>query len=286
MQTRKLTDLKATNPYLRMGTDVSDLEKSIKTVGLIAPLVISEDNVILAGARRYQALLNLGYTEAAVTVVDRGPLERELVSIDENLVRKDLSKMEIESHLRRARAIYMELNPAVETPKTEDDAPEVEVLPAEGFLNMVSEKTGLSPKQIHEAIKRDEMSSPIVKEARKNGELSLSQTNEIVKLSQKDQLHAIEHAKELPVRDLKKFVKIANKEGVEKAMQATPAEPFSREYLEINAGIKKLLKKFKQLELEGIEAEDFPEETQKLLSELQIVANLGASSVAYNELRT
>lgn len=286
MQTRKLTDLKATNPYLRMGTDVSDLEKSIKTVGLIAPLVISEDNVILAGARRYQALLNLGYTEAAVTVVDRGPLERELVSIDENLVRKDLSKMEIESHLRRARAIYMELNPAVETPKTEDDAPEVEVLPAEGFLNMVSEKTGLSPKQIHEAIKRDEMSSPIVKEARKNGELSLSQTNEIVKLSQKDQLHAIEHAKELPVRDLKKFVKIANKEGVEKAMQATPAEPFSREYLEINAGIKKLLKKFKQLELEGIEAEDFPEETQKLLSELQIVANLGASSMAYNELRT
>lgn len=286
MQTRKLTDLKATNPYLRMGTDVSDLEKSIKTVGLIAPLVISEDNVILAGARRYQALLNLGYTEAAVTVVDRGPLERELVSIDENLVRKDLSKMEIESHLRRARAIYMELNPAVETPKTEDDAPEVEVLPAEGFLNMVSEKTGLSPKQIHEAIKRDEMSSPIVKEARKNGELSLSQTNEIVKLSQKDQLHAIEHAKELPVRDLKKFVKIANKEGVEKAMQATPAEPFSREYLEINAGIKKLLKKFKQLELEGIEAEDFPEETQKLLSELQIVANLGSSSVAYNELRT
>ncbi len=286
MQTRKLTDLKATNPYLRMGTDVSDLEKSIKTVGLIAPLVISEDNVILAGARRYQALLNLGYTEAAVTVVDRGPLERELVSIDENLVRKDLSKMEIESHLRRARAIYMELNPAVETPKTEDDAPEVEVLPAEGFLNMVSEKTGLSPKQIHEAIKRDEMSSPIVKEARKKGELSLSQTNEIVKLSQKDQLHAIEHAKELPVRDLKKFVKIANKEGVEKAMQATPAEPFSREYLEINAGIKKLLKKFKQLELEGIEAEDFPEETQKLLSELQIVANLGSSSVAYNELRT
>jgi ParB family chromosome partitioning protein len=251
-----------------MGTDVSDLEKSIKTVGLIAPLVISEDNVILAGARRYQALLNLGYTEAAVTVIERGPLEKELVSIDENLVRKDLSKMEIESHLRRARAIYMELNPVVVTP-------EVEVLPAEGFLNMVSEKTGLSPKQIHEAIKRDEMSSPIVKEARKNGELSLSQTNEIVKLSQKDQLHAIEHVKELPVRDIKKFVKIANKEGVERAMQATPAEPFSREYLEINAGLKKLLKKFKQLELEGIETEDFPEETQKLLSELQIAVGGG-----------
>ena len=58
-------------------------------------------------------------------------------------------------------------------------------------------------------------------------------------------------------------------------MQATPAEPFSREYLEINAGLKKLLKKFKQLELEGIETEDFPEETQKLLSELQIAVGGG-----------
>lgn len=276
MQTRKLTDLKATNPYLRMGTDVSDLEKSIKTVGLIAPLVISEDNVILAGARRYQALLNLGFTEAPVTVVDKGPLEKELVSIDENLVRKDLSKMEIESHLRRARAIYLELNPVVETPKAED-APEVEVLPAEGFLNMVSEKTGLSPKQIHEAIKRDEMSSPIVKEARKNGELSLSQTNEIVKLSKDEQLHAIEHLKELPVREIKKFVKVAKAEGVEKAIHATPQEPFSKEYAEINAGLKKLLKKFKQLELEGIENSDLPEETQKLLAELRLVT-AGVSS--------
>ena len=60
MEIRKLSELKATNPYLRLGTDVSDLEKSIQTLGLIAPLVISNDNVILAGARRYQALLNLG----------------------------------------------------------------------------------------------------------------------------------------------------------------------------------------------------------------------------------
>jgi ParB family chromosome partitioning protein len=113
LETRKLTDLKATNPYLRMGTDVSDLEKSIQTLGLIAPLVITPENVILAGARRYQALLNLGYMEAPVMIVDRGPLERELVSIDENLVRKDLSKMQIESHLRRAKEIYQELHPVV-----------------------------------------------------------------------------------------------------------------------------------------------------------------------------
>ncbi|MFP5385621.1 MAG: ParB/RepB/Spo0J family partition protein [Bacteriovoracia bacterium] len=273
MEIRKLDELKATNPYLRLGTDVSDLEKSIKTLGLIAPLVISPDNVILAGARRYQALLNLGYREAPVIVVDRNALEKELVSIDENLVRKDLTKIEIESHLRRAKEIYQELFPEPETPPQVTATEEVEVkkvtLPAEKFLNMVSEKTGLSPKQIHEAINRDEMASPVVKEARKNGELSLSQTNEIVKLDKEDQEAAIEHIKELPVREIKKFVKLAKVQGVEKAITATPNLPHQKEIQEIESNLKKILKKLKQLQLEGIELSDFPAETRKLFEELR-----------------
>lgn len=277
METRKLSDLKATNPYLRLGTDVSDLEKSIQTLGLIAPIVISPDNIILAGARRFQALSNLGYVEAPVMVVDKNALETELVSIDENLVRKDLSKIEIEAHLRRAKEIYQRLNPepeVVEEVVTTTEVKEVKkvVLPAEKFLNIVSEKTGLSPKQIHEAITRDEMASPIVKEARKNGELSLSQTNEIVKLNKDEQLIAIDHVKELPVREIKKFVKIAKVQGVEEAIKRTPNDPNQKEFLEIDGGLKKLIKKFKQLQLEGIEVTDFPEETQKLFNELMSFA--------------
>ena len=271
METRRLNDLKATNAYLRLGTDVSELEKSIQTLGLIAPLVISVDNVILAGARRFQALLNLGYTEAPVMVVDKGILERELVSIDENLVRKDLSKIEIEGHLRRAKEIYQELNPTPEVVIIENevqDAKKVDVLPAEKFLHMVSEKIGLSPKQIHEAINRDEMASPVVKEARKNGELSLSQTNEIVKLKKEEQQKSLAHLKTLPVREIKKFVKIAKTKGVEAAITETPTLPHAREFQEIDMALKKLLKKFKQLELEGITLEEFPLETQKLFEKV------------------
>ena len=278
LEIRKLNELKATNPYLRLGTDVTELEKSIQTLGLIAPLVISTDNVILAGARRYQAMMNLGFTETPVMVIDNNALVKELVSIDENLVRKDLSKLEIESHLRRAKEIYQELNPGEEeeaevveaTTEEETDAPKIkkQVLPAQKFLNMVSEKTGLSPKQIHEAINRDEMASSVVKEARLNGELSLSQTNEIVKLNKEDQKVAMKHIQELPVREIKKFVKIAKAEGVQKAINATPNLPFQKEYLEIDSGLKKLIKKFKQLQLEGIEMSDMPSETQDLFGEL------------------
>jgi ParB family chromosome partitioning protein len=270
LNTRNLRDLKVTNPYLRLGTDVSELEKSIETLGLIAPLVISSENVILAGARRYQALLNLGRTEAPVIIMDGNELEKELISIDENLVRKDLSKIEIESHLRRAKEIYQQLfrEPEIKIPK-EVEEPDVEVLPAEKFLNMVSEKTGLSPKQIHEAIQRDEMASPIVKQARIQGQLSLSQTNELVKLSKNDQELVLDHVREMPVREMKKFVKIAKNEGIDKAIKQTPIKPFQKEFEEINGFLKKTLKKIDQLKLEGFEEEDYPLETQTLLQKIR-----------------
>lgn len=273
-ETRRLRDLKATNSYLRLGTDVTDLEKSIQTVGLIAPLVISTENVILAGARRYQALLNLGFTEAPVVIVDKGELEKELISIDENLVRKDLSKIEVEGHLRRAKEIYQAITPIEEQTVREatDDISEEDIkkitLPAEKFLNMVAEKTGLSPKQIHEAINRDEMASSVVKEARQNGELSISQTNEIVKLSKDDQKKSLNHIKTLPVREIKGFVKLAKAEGIERAMKGTPKLPHAREFNEIEMILRRLHKKLKQLEIEGITLEHFPEATQEVFNDV------------------
>jgi len=285
VEMRKLNDLKATNAYLRLGTDVTELEKSIKTIGLIAPLVISPDNVILAGARRYQAMLNLGFTETPVMVADLSALESELVSIDENLVRKDLTKIEIEGHLRRAKEIYQALNPhedsaPIVTKNADDESIEIvkEVLPAEKFLNMVSEKTGLSPKQIHEAINRDELASSTVKEARKNGELSLSQTNEIVKLKKEDQQKSLSHLKSLPVREIKNFVKIAKSKGVDAAIKETPTLPHAREFQEIELTLKKLTKKFKQLEMEGITVDDLPKASQKLFADLMKFATNEESS--------
>lgn len=264
MEIRKLSELKATNPYLRLGTDVSELERSIQTLGLIAPLVINNENVILAGARRYQALLNLGFNEAPVMVIDKNSLEQELVSIDENLVRKDLSKIEIESHLRRAKEIYQHLHP-VETPAEEG----VEVLPAQKFLDLVAEKTGYSPKQIHQAIERDEKSSESVKEARKSGKLSTTQTNEIVKLNKSEQQKALSHIQSLPTKEMKKFVKLAKDQGVETALIEVPHQPFQKEMIEMESLLKRLSRKMKELEIEDIHFSDYPAALQKKFHEIQ-----------------
>ena len=67
--------------------------------GLIHPVSINSEGELLAGARRLQAARELGWEEIAVHVVDRTGLEQELISIDENLVRKPLKGLELERPL-------------------------------------------------------------------------------------------------------------------------------------------------------------------------------------------
>lgn len=48
---------------------VDDVAESIRQCGYIAPIIIDEDGVILAGHTRYQALQKLGYSECDVVIV-------------------------------------------------------------------------------------------------------------------------------------------------------------------------------------------------------------------------
>lgn len=48
---------------------VEDVLQSIKQCSYIAPIVVDENNVILAGHTRYKALVRLGWKECAVCVV-------------------------------------------------------------------------------------------------------------------------------------------------------------------------------------------------------------------------
>jgi len=96
-----------------MDDDVDSLMTSIQTVGLIHPLTLNKENKLLAGGRRYTALKKMGAKEVRVEIVDRSPLEQELISIDENLVRTPLSKLEFEKCLNRGREIYEKINPDV-----------------------------------------------------------------------------------------------------------------------------------------------------------------------------
>lgn len=72
--------------------DVDDLAASMKSVGLLHPVVVSKEGHLIAGRRRLEAAKKLGWTEIPVRVVDLR--EPKLGEIDENRYRRDLRPSE------------------------------------------------------------------------------------------------------------------------------------------------------------------------------------------------
>ncbi|MCR9205795.1 MAG: ParB/RepB/Spo0J family partition protein [Halobacteriovoraceae bacterium] len=276
LESINLDSIKMENPYLRLGTDVSTLERSIENIGLMAPLVVNQKDILLAGARRWQALKNLGRTTVEVIRVDMDSLHEELISIDENLVRKDLNNTEMEQHLRRAKEIYRELAEKDETFKETlvqkrklrmqeeaeangmeeaegiNDECDVDTLATEEFAQEVSQKSGLSQRQIIRAIEREEKSSPILKEARERGEINVSQANEIIRLESNDQEDIIPHIQGRTVGELKRLVKDVKSMGVPAALEKNIQDPHAKEMAELLKMFKKTFKITEALNIEGL----------------------------------
>ena len=74
--------------------DVEDLKQSIKSIGIINPIVVrheGEDLVLVAGERRLKASLELGLSSIPITFFeDLSPTEAEIIELEENLKRREL----------------------------------------------------------------------------------------------------------------------------------------------------------------------------------------------------
>lgn len=75
--------------------DTKELAASIQRVGLINPIVITRDGVLVAGERRLTAVRSLGWTHIPVHFLDDLPdSERKLIEWEENFRRTDLTWQE------------------------------------------------------------------------------------------------------------------------------------------------------------------------------------------------
>ena len=271
LATRKLNDIKRNSEYLRTDTDVETLKKSIENVGLINPLTINKDNELLAGSRRFQAITELGWTEVPVHIVDRDALQQELISIDENLVRTPLDKLEFEKCLNRGREIYEQLNPtAIKidvsneslNPENKLKDKEQEKIDNDSFAAITAEKTGLSKSVIKSAIKRDELASDSVKQARSQGELNASQTNEIIQLDKNLQEQVLPLIADRTVKEAKQIIKAVKKGGIDAAIEENEnLVPLPKEYTLIKSPLKRVNKNLSRILLEGLKYEG-PEQEQ------------------------
>ncbi len=253
-----IDDITVTNPYLRLDTQIEELKKSIQAIGLIHPLIINQNNELIAGGRRYSALKSLGVEEIPVVIVEHGKLEQELLSIDENLMRLPLKGVELEQALNRGRDIYETLYPEAKKVETtveglapaigrpaatleeEAEAEDDKVDGKASYVEVTAQKTGLSEGIIRSAIIRDVLSSQNVKDARQHGELGASQTNEIVKLSKEDQDKLLPLAKDMTAKKLREVVNLVKVDGLEETLEKVLAEePMPREYEQLLSAAKR-----------------------------------------------
>lgn len=81
--------------------DLDSLEQSIKNVGLLSPVIIDEQNNLIAGARRLQAARNVGLDQIAAFKlhIACGSMEAMDIQSDENLCRLELSADDLANHI-------------------------------------------------------------------------------------------------------------------------------------------------------------------------------------------
>ncbi|MHC4894121.1 MAG: ParB/RepB/Spo0J family partition protein [Planctomycetota bacterium] len=278
---RAIADLVLESEYLRKGTDVSALKKSIESIGLIHPVTINAQNELLAGARRVQAARELGWTEIPVHVVEREALEQELISIDENLVRTPLTALELEKSLNRGREIYEQLHPAAnkvdistaELSREEKAEQKVkEEQDQDSFAAVTAEKTGLSKSVIKGAIMRDALAAPGVKQARGEGGINATQTNELIKLEAETQEQILPLIADKTAKDTRRIVAAAQAGGLEAAIEESQkVVPLPREYQQMISPMKRVNKSIGRILAEELRYEG-PEQ-RKINNELMALKN-------------
>lgn len=84
---RRISDIILGDRHRKDMGDIEALARSIAEVGLLHPVVVTPDNVLIAGERRLRAAQQLGWNEIPVHVVDLA--EIALGELAENAVRKD-----------------------------------------------------------------------------------------------------------------------------------------------------------------------------------------------------
>jgi len=102
----KIGDIKTQERVRDNMGDLTTLEHSISRLGLLFPVLVNQDNVLLSGARRLQACKNLGMdsVQALRMQVELDGLKLLEIQCDENLCRKPLTAQELEKEIEQKKS--------------------------------------------------------------------------------------------------------------------------------------------------------------------------------------
>jgi N6-adenosine-specific RNA methylase IME4 len=168
---------------------VKELAGSIREVGLLNPITITANNVLIAGAHRIEAVKLLGRKEIEANIVDISGLKAELAEIDENIVRNELHFIIRGEQFERRKMIYEELHPETKREATlkQYRSAESAKRQIQSFAADTATKTGVSSRVIHEEIQIAKNLTPEVKEVVRKSDLVKTEALKLARMEPEKQ---------------------------------------------------------------------------------------------------
>jgi len=103
---------------------LDSLANSLETVGMLHPVVVTEDHRLIAGQRRIAAAVSLGWTTVPITIAGISTVEELLrAEQDENECRKALSPVEAARARERRAVVLRRMKPRGRPKKGEEFSP-------------------------------------------------------------------------------------------------------------------------------------------------------------------
>ncbi len=147
---------------------VHELAESIRELGLLNPITIDQENVLIAGLHRIEAVKALGWTEITCTISSLEGLQAELAEIDENIVRSDLSVLDYGEMLLRRKEIYEQIHPETrhggDRKSEEIKAKKIRLDPAKSFVQDTAQKLKVVPRTVDLQVQTAKNLTPETKE--------------------------------------------------------------------------------------------------------------------------
>jgi hypothetical protein len=136
---------------------VREMAASMEELGLLQSVLVTPDNRLVDGKLRLGAARLLGWDEIDVHVVDLDELRIELAGIDANLIRIELTKLELAECLLRRQAIYEILHPETKYGSSEmmQDVRRGDIVSPRqpGFAADAADKMGCDPRTVQRLVK-------------------------------------------------------------------------------------------------------------------------------------
>lgn len=190
---------------------VRELADSIRELGLLNPVTVDKENVLIAGLHRLEAVRLLGWPEVECTVSSLEGLQAELAEIDENFVRNDLSALEYGEMLLRRKEIYETLHPETKAGVAQaasmnraigNNVSEKNSLTSKSFVQDTADKLGVVPRTVELQIQTAKNLTPETKQIIKGTDTKITK-KAALKLSRLEPEQQKEAAALLAAKEIK-----------------------------------------------------------------------------------